>query len=230
MNIPFLKSLREFEARVVLPLLPANSRLLEIGAGAGWQARVFSTNGHEVKAVDLAESQYKPLRDFPVDEYDGARLPFADGSFAVVYTSSVLEHLPDLSELDVEIRRVLRPQGTAIHVLPRGRWCFWTLVTHILKGARHPGAFIRQPFPLHHGVEGHWYSEFFLFGKRRWRRRFRQLGWDIAGIHSNRLVYSGNALLHEHVSISFRKALGLIFGGVCLIYVLRRKSPPGNTI
>ncbi|HEX7502131.1 MAG TPA: methyltransferase domain-containing protein [Acidobacteriota bacterium] len=225
MNTAFLKSLREFEAGLVLPLLPANSRILEIGAGAGWQARIFAAHGHIVKAVDLADSQYKPWRDFPVDEYDGSRLPFADGSFDVVYTSSVLEHLPNLPELDLEIGRVLRPQGAAIHVLPRGRWCFWTLVTHIIKGTSHPGTFSRQPFPLRHGVEGRWYGEFFLFGKKRWQRRFRQLGWDIAGIHSNRMVYSGNSLLHEHVGIGFRKALALISGGVCLIYVLRRRPP-----
>lgn len=210
---------------MVLPLLPANGRLLEIGAGAGWQARVFAANGHEVSAVELADSQYRQWQDFPVTAYDGTRLPFADGSFAVVYSSSVLEHLPDLPGLDREIRRVLRPQGMAIHVLPRGRWCFWTLVTHILKGARHPRAFLQQPFPLRHGMEGHWYDEFFLFSKRRWQKQFRQLGWDIAGVHSNRLVYSGNSLLHEHLGIRFRKALAGIFGGVCLIYVLRRGSP-----
>jgi SAM-dependent methyltransferase len=227
-NTAFLKSLREYEAGLVLPLLPADSRILEIGAGAGWQARIFAAHGHPVNAVDLPGSQYKPWRDFPVSEYDGARLPFADGSFAVVYTSSVLEHLPNLSEIDREISRVLRPQGTAIHVLPRGRWCFWTLVTHILRGVRHPRAFVRQPFPLRHGMEGHWYSEFFLFGKRRWQKRFRQLGWDIAGIHSNRLLYSGNTLLHEHLSLGFRRAMAHIFGGVCLIYVLRRKASPGN--
>jgi SAM-dependent methyltransferase len=227
-NTAFLKSLREFEAGLVLPLFPANSRILEIGAGAGWQARVFAAHGHGVQAVDLPGSQYEPWRDFPVAEYAGDRLPFADGSFAVVYSSSVLEHLNDLPELDREIERVLRPGGTVIHVLPRGRWCFWTLVTHVLKGVAHPRAFIRQPFPLRHGTEGHWYSEFILFGKRRWRKRFRQLGWDIAAIHSNRLVYSGNALLHEHASIRFRKAVARIFGGVCLIYVLRRKPTPGD--
>ncbi len=228
MNTAFLKSLRESEAGLVLPLLPADGRILEIGAGAGWQARIFAAHGHPVTAVDLPGSQYKPWQDFPVSEYDGARLPFADGSFAVVYTSSVLEHLANLPEIDREIRRVLAPGGMAIHVLPRGRWCFWTLVTHILKGVRHPGALVRQPFPLRHGMQGRWYGEFFLFGKRRWLKRFRQLGWDIAAIHANRLLYSGNSLLHEHLSLRRRRALAGIFGGVCLIYVLRRKAPPGN--
>lgn len=228
MNIPFLKSLREFEAGVVLPLLPAGGRLLEIGAGAGWQARVFAARGHRVEAVDLPGGPYKPWQDFPVSEYDGARLPFADRSFAVVYSSSLLEHVPDMDELDREIRRVLAPGGMAIHVLPNGRWCFWTLVTHVLRGAGHPRAFIRRPFPLRHGAEGHWYSEFFLFGERRWRQRFRRLGWDIVAVHSNRLLYSGNSLLHGHLSLRRRHALAGVFGGVCRIYVLRRKASPGN--
>jgi len=225
LNTAFLKSLREFEAGLVLPLFPAGSCILEIGAGAGWQARVFAAHGHDVKAVDLPGGQYKPWRNFPVSEYDGSRLPFADGSFDVVYSSSVLEHLENLPELDREISRVLRPGGAAIHVLPRGRWCFWTLFTHVLKGVGHPRAFVRQPFPLHHGAEGHWYSEFVLFSKRRWLKRFRQLGWEIAGIHSNRLVYSGNTLMHDRFSLDFRKSMSHVFGGVCLIYVLRRRPP-----
>lgn len=227
-NVQFLRSLRESEARSILPLLPSGGRLLEIGAGAGWQAAIFSAGGHEVSAVDLPGNAFGQWKAFPVAEYDGARLPFADGSFDAVYSSSVLEHVEDLSALDREIRRVLRPGGTAIHVMPRGRWCAWTFFTHFLKGLRHPRTFIRQPSPIRHGAEGHWYSEPFLFNKRRWIRRFHRLGWDVAGLGSNRLVYSGNSLFGGHLSLRARKMLAVVFGGVCQVYILRLR-PTGMT-
>jgi len=42
---------------------------------------------------------------------DGSRLPYADGSFDVVYSVSVLEHVPTRSAVLRELVRVLRPGG-----------------------------------------------------------------------------------------------------------------------
>lgn len=43
--------------------------------------------------------------------YDGRRLPFSDGSFDVVVSNAVLEHVNDLPCLARELARVLAPQG-----------------------------------------------------------------------------------------------------------------------
>jgi SAM-dependent methyltransferase len=45
-------------------------------------------------------------------------LPFADGSYDVVYASHVLEHVPDDASAIAEIRRILAPGGIAILPVP----------------------------------------------------------------------------------------------------------------
>jgi SAM-dependent methyltransferase len=45
-------------------------------------------------------------------------LPFANGSYDVVYASHVLEHIKDDALAIAEIRRILRPNGIAILPVP----------------------------------------------------------------------------------------------------------------
>ncbi|MCB2100299.1 MAG: methyltransferase domain-containing protein [Rhodobacterales bacterium] len=58
-------------------------------------------------------------------------LPFADGAFDLVTSRSVLEHLTDSDPFFRESHRVLRPGGTAIHILP-GRNAPFALINRLL--------------------------------------------------------------------------------------------------
>jgi len=89
--------------------LPSSGRVLDFGAGAGQQALRLQEMGLEVHAVDLESSQYLKKRVFDVRNYDGQALPFPDVHFDLVVSSNVLEHVPDLSRMHAEIRRVLAP-------------------------------------------------------------------------------------------------------------------------
>jgi SAM-dependent methyltransferase len=135
-----LRRIREDEVDFVCDqlgsgLAGSGARLLEIGAGPGWQAQRLSQKGFEVHAIDVANPLIEAERSgservFPVTLFDGRRLPFADASFDLVFSSNVLEHVTDLTVLQVEMRRVLRPSGRAIHLLPSGSWRFWTILAH----------------------------------------------------------------------------------------------------
>ncbi|MFC5497304.1 methyltransferase domain-containing protein [Caenimonas terrae] len=57
------------------------------------------------------------------------RLPFADGTFDVVVSTSVLEHAQNKEEIFTEIHRVLKPGGCSIHILP-SKW-YLPLEPHI---------------------------------------------------------------------------------------------------
>ena len=112
----------------MLPRLPAGTSVLEIGAGAGWQARTLAELGFAVQAidVDVAGAGYKEIREWPVILYDGDRIPFSDRCFDIVFSSNVLEHIPQVDRFQAEIKRVLTPGGIAVHVVPTGSWRFWT--------------------------------------------------------------------------------------------------------
>jgi SAM-dependent methyltransferase len=95
---------------IVRPLLAGREpagRALDFGAGDGWFAQTFRELGlvREVVAVDVQ----KRRRSFvePV-LYDGARLPFPDRSFDLVYAVDVLHHCPDP---EASLRDLLRVSG-----------------------------------------------------------------------------------------------------------------------
>lgn len=133
----YLRALRVLELREVLPLIPRiggerRLKILEIGAGAGYQTEAFRSHGYDVVPVDIPQSNYRTDRIVDVIEYNGHQLPFDDDSFDLIYSSNVLEHVEHLALLQKEIARVLRKEGVAIHVLPSAIWRFWTNVTHYL--------------------------------------------------------------------------------------------------
>jgi len=115
---------------------PDGARVLEIGAGSGWQARALADRGYGVDAVDLAGGAYEACEVFPVQKYDGHTLPYADQSFDVVFSSNVLEHVPAIEAMLAETARVLAPGGVAVHVMPSSAWRAWTCVTHYAYAAR----------------------------------------------------------------------------------------------
>jgi SAM-dependent methyltransferase len=130
-----LERLRSAELQPLRIHFAHGSRVLELGGGSGFQASILSSWSCEVRSIDVA-SRPNPLSQrygrqyFAVTTYDGRNIPFADSSFDVVYSSHMLYHAVDLNSMLAEIRRVLRPGGIAIHILPSASWRFWTTVAH----------------------------------------------------------------------------------------------------
>jgi 2-polyprenyl-3-methyl-5-hydroxy-6-metoxy-1,4-benzoquinol methylase len=113
-----LERLRLAEAASVRGWLRPGMRVLELGGGDGFQASVLAVWGCRVVSVDLPD---RPRRDppyFSVLDYDGQHLPFALGTFDAVFSSNVLEHIESLPWVLAETRRVLRPNGLAVHLVP----------------------------------------------------------------------------------------------------------------
>jgi 2-polyprenyl-3-methyl-5-hydroxy-6-metoxy-1,4-benzoquinol methylase len=142
--LAFCQRVRAYELGLILPTLPPNQDLLEIGAGAGWQARQLMDAGYTVSAVDIAGSFYESSQVFPVKQYDGRKLPYDDESFDIVFTSNVLEHVVDLEALHSEVRRVLRPHGLVIHVLPSASWRMWSVLAFYFRLPSIIGEYLRR--------------------------------------------------------------------------------------
>jgi SAM-dependent methyltransferase len=53
---------------------------------------------------------------------EGARIPFADGFFSTVISTSVLEHILDLEPVFQEVARVLKPGGKFVFCVPNHRF------------------------------------------------------------------------------------------------------------
>lgn len=247
-SFEYLKTLREFEYYKIKKFLPSNGRILEIGAGAGYQAKIFSEDGYNVSAIDMETSVYAKDRVFDVLNYDGKNIPFLDCEFDVIYSSSVLEHVSDLGLLHKEIKRVLRPGGVIIHVLPSATWRTATLISGYLLGCMNfislvgwctkrllieksidrtravgEWRYMLNNFwnPPRHGETGNAFSEILYFSRLRWLKHFKKNEFIICICKSAGILYSGNMLFAEKLSIGSRVLLSRLLGSACLIYVLK---------
>jgi ubiquinone/menaquinone biosynthesis C-methylase UbiE len=128
----FYKSLDEHRYTVHPRLLRAleleqmrGKRVLEIGCGCGSEAERFARAGAEYTAVDLTKAAPTITRQrFKLAglsgrfvQGDAENLPFADGSFDVVYSHGVLHHTPDTPRTIREVYRVLANGGRAMIML-----------------------------------------------------------------------------------------------------------------
>ena len=126
------------------------SRLLEIGCGMGTDLLQFARGGARCIGVDLTPRSVEITRHrfalYGVDGAfmlaDGERLPFASGSFDVVYSNGVLHHTPDTAGAIREVHRVLRPGGTAkVMLYHRNSLNYWMEI--VLRRGLLGGEFLR---------------------------------------------------------------------------------------
>ena len=98
--------------------LKPGMHVLDVATGTGLVAReALTTIGPTGRLVGLDPSQGMLERagslGVPLVRALGERLPFADGSFDFVSMGFALRHVADLDILFAEMRRVLRPGGSA---------------------------------------------------------------------------------------------------------------------
>ena len=135
-DLAFLNRLRELELEAAFgPIhLPFDQlSVLEIGSGTGQQLQLLSMLFSEARGLEIADAGYKQHRMANIIEYDGSHFPFPDHSFDVVFSSNTLEHIPHLDQIAAECKRVLKPGGICVHILPTATWKIWTFVTHYLS-------------------------------------------------------------------------------------------------
>ncbi len=239
----FRQAIRKYELEQVLSLMPPNSTILEIGAGAGWQAKLLAERGFQVEAIDIGSSRYKAQQVWPVLEYDGKHIPFPDHVFDAVFSSNTLEHIPHVATFVDEIRRVLKPGGIAVHLMPSATWRFWTICTHYPFFPHHLKKAVRSfnsrtsstgvgktrllldamydvLIPSRHGERGNVLTELYLFSRFAWLSLFHRTGWRVKACFTNRLFYTGHGLFGALLGLRSRRFMSHLLGSACNIFVL----------
>lgn len=89
-------------------------RVLDVGGGPGYFARAFADAFYVGLEPSVSEMSAAGLTGYGAVRGDGAALPFASGSFDIVYSSNVAEHIPNWRDMGAEMLRVCRPGGLVI--------------------------------------------------------------------------------------------------------------------
>lgn len=249
----FVAEIRERELKNVSRYFPESGRVLDFGAGTGDQSVALKNMGYEVSALDVAGSDYSGETVFPVTFYDGRTIPFEDSSFDFIFSSNVLEHVPDIENIHAELRRVLKPGGIMIHILPSASWRFWTTLTAFpcapalalrtladpRMGANQPTLLKKALYKLwratrrlgspfifaRHGEWGNAFTELKTFGKTAWISYFRKQGYEILKYDTVSLFYTGSSMFGRTLSLEKRRSVASILGSSCHVFVIKPREP-----
>lgn len=246
-----LTTLRAIELGCIDQYFSTGKKVLEIGGGNGFQAKMIADMGCAVISVDIP-----PIASsdsfFKVIAYDGIHLPLEDKAIDVVFSSNVLEHIKTLGITLNESRRVLADDGLAIHILPTPTWRLWTSLAHYvylifrllginrsvggklpptvsekLKAVGVMSTIQRVLFAAPHGEYPSAWSELWYFSKARWLSEFERQGFELVSYQPTRLFYSGYTLF-PGLSQRSRAIMSRFLGSSTAIFVLRKKASHGN--
>lgn len=136
----YLHRFRQEEIELLFDKVPERvlEQGLELGAGDGFQstliakyfANLVCTEYSDEKLIrrDIANVQYQAC--------DAESLPFAQNQFSFIFSSNLLEHLPDKNKALAGMYKVLQDDGLMIHVMPNRTWKFLLMLLyypHLLK-------------------------------------------------------------------------------------------------
>jgi len=116
--------------------LPLPDPALDLGCGDGhFAAETFNRTleaGIDPWRLPLKEARvrgnYRALA-----QADGSRLPFPTGHFASAVSNSVLEHIPDVDAVLIDLNRVLKPGATFIFCSPSDYFLEFLSISRILR-------------------------------------------------------------------------------------------------
>lgn len=124
----YLHDLRQQEADILFGNCPVGlfDRALELGAGDSYLSQILAGYSKSLLCTEINEDRLCPL-DLPNVEYkimDAEKVDetLEDHTFDFIFSSNLLEHLPNADRALAGTHRLLTDDGLAIHVLPNRTW------------------------------------------------------------------------------------------------------------
>ena len=93
-----------FYAKKLLKCINKNEKVLDIGAGSGYIAKILSSKAN-ITLIDIIDYNQT---DLPLKLYDGTKLPFGTNSFDAGIITAVLHHTPNPEKFLEECKRVCK--------------------------------------------------------------------------------------------------------------------------
>lgn len=211
---------RSLEMQSYVELMPETKDLsvLELGCGIGYQSAMLASISKSVVATDLPnesvadhapgmDAAAKLHQQLKIDNVtlipcSAEELPFDNDSMDMVFSSHVLEHIPNQKNALEEIYRVLKPGGYHVCIVPvrfEKLYAFISFYSYLIKASlirfkktfnkstsndsidsitldkkdKSPSILRSFPFPPAHGYSNHFLKEWKEWGCGNWRRKIR---------------------------------------------------------
>jgi len=162
--------------------------VLEIGVGCGSHAGLLARHAGSFVGIDLTNyavgTTNQRLKTFGLNgkilRMDAEMLQFEDESFDFIWTWGVIHHSADTRQVLKEMRRVLRPGGTAVTmVYHRGLWNYY-FCTGLVLGVL--GLDLLRTRSLHKTVQTHTDGAMArYFSAREWKKLASACGFQVQG-------------------------------------------------
>ena len=226
-----ISRLRSSELLSVDHLLKSDMYVLEIGGGNGFQANKISERGCKIKSIDL-QNRDNMSKYFDVTTYDGITIPFEIATFDIVFSSNVLEHVIDINNVLNEIKRVLKPSGVVICIMPTASWRCWTIISHYVylmaltvKRLFDTSRKVSESMciiPPPHGEYKSCFHEIYFYSAYSWNMVFEKNGLKVINSFRTNFFCTGYAIF-PNMGLRVRKILSHAFGSAGNIFVLQIK-------
>ena len=126
--VTYLHGVRRREIEWLFGGCPAGAfpRGLELGAGDGYQSQFIARYVVSLVVTDFgAQIMRRPAQTglvYQVCDAERVDETFGPDEFDLIFSSNMMEHLPDPQRALAGMRRVLREDGLAIHIMPSPVW------------------------------------------------------------------------------------------------------------
>ena len=176
-ELPYFRGfLRAVEGRYY-QAIEMKQPVLDMGAGDGhFAARTFKQKIYA--GIDPAFVSLEEANGFGAYEHlfngMGDRIPFKADSFATVVSNSVLEHIPDVDAVLVDIQRVLLPKGHLVITVPNSNFTEFLSIARFFDsvGLKFAARWYRRLF---NKISRHYHPD----DADVWRKRLEDAGFDI---------------------------------------------------
>lgn len=219
LNIHRLHDIRDQEIKLIEDLLINSKRknLLELGCGDGYQSQLLHKHFKSIISTDLNETRMNfDLKNLGINleildaECVGER--FNKERFDFIFSSNLLEHLPNYNKCLNGISKVLKKDGLAIIILPNTLWRLSGIIFHYpnkiknlinqilgrskksnsllgnnIKTTRISNKFLNLIFPKAHGAYKNSLIELYEFSIFKWKKVFINNGFVIMEIRKGPL-------------------------------------------
>lgn len=98
--------------------------ILDVGCGGGWAANYYQDKNNRLVSMDIAKKNViNAYKNYSFENHaavcaDVLNLPFKENSFDYIFSSEVIEHVPDPTLFIKNLLRVLKPGGKLIITCP----------------------------------------------------------------------------------------------------------------